>query len=434
MGQRDGYASVHLMQAKILIVGGGVTGTALALRASQRTDPLKEPVVLLEQAEIGAGSSGGSGAILRQFYADRLLSLMARDSLRHFAEFERRTGRSIGFARTGVLTLTGPEQRDWHDRIASIVSDRQEHGVALEQVDAERMRALLPGLEVRDGSVGVWEPDAATVDPHKTLEAFAALARTHGAVTRLGVQVERLLVEDGAVTGAETSEGTVHAGQVVVAGGPWTGELLARSGIDLPLRAIVPENVFVAMPQSEQVLEAAEAAAEGNLAERLATDELVLDTPATTSPVLIDLDHAFYARPDPAHARMRVGRIDYEEDAVLERADDKPDAVRPHLHDWGRDKLTGRLPAYAGRPTVHEETSWYTLTPDGQPMIGPVDGVRGLFVAAGFSGHGFKLAPSVADGLVQMLFDEPVTAFDEAFFSPARFEGPADAWSGRFGL
>jgi glycine/D-amino acid oxidase-like deaminating enzyme len=77
----------------------------------------------------------------------------------------------------------------------------------------------------------------------------------------------------------------------------------------------------------------------------------------------------------------------------------------------------------------------YTLSPDAQALIGPV-GEPGLFVVGGFSGHGFKLAPSIGEGVAQMLWGEPVSAFDVGFFSPDRFRrsGGGSSASRAFGL
>jgi glycine/D-amino acid oxidase-like deaminating enzyme len=91
------------------------------------------------------------------------------------------------------------------------------------------------------------------------------------------------------------------------------------------------------------------------------------------------------------------------------------------------------MPGYTNRPDAGGLAAWYTLTPDAQALIGPVRGVANLWIASGFSGHGFKLAPSIGEGLAQMLHGEPVTAFDPAFFAPERFAGGED-WGGRFGL
>src|SRR5258707_105042 len=96
------------MKAKIVVVGGGVMGVAIAWHAARRADPLTEPIVLLERRALAAGASGRSGAILRQHYSDRVVAAMARDSLRVYSTLERKTGRSIGFERSGVLTLAGP--------------------------------------------------------------------------------------------------------------------------------------------------------------------------------------------------------------------------------------------------------------------------------------------------------------------------------------
>jgi glycine/D-amino acid oxidase-like deaminating enzyme len=149
--------------------------------------------------------------------------------------------------------------------------------------------------------------------------------------------------------------------------------------------------------------------------------------------VLIDLELGCYARCEPDQRRTRTGRVDYDVDHVLDDPDALDENVGPEMRRWARTTLAERLPSYANRPDAGALAAWYTLTPDAQALIGPVQGVQGLWLASGFSGHGFKLAPSIGEGLAQMLHREPVSAFDPAFFAPDRFARGAE-WGGRFGL
>ena len=428
------------MKGRVLIVGGGVMGTAIAIETARRTDPLRAPAVLFEKSEMGAGSSGHSGAILRMFYADRTVALMARDSLREYAAFEARTGRSIGFERTGVMTLAGPDQPDWCDRIRTCVAELSELGIEIRAVEGNEIRELVPGIRVSASTVGAWEPASGFVDPARTLQSFAALARNYGAVTRVGVAVEEILVEGGKVVGARTSEGDYTAGQVVVVAGPWSGGILRALGVEIPLRIVQPENHFVTMPESE-VSETEEARPSGSTGlsfdiedpAEAVSEGVDFLAPRGLHPVLIDLEHDFYCRCEPSTRRSRIGRADYSGHEILETPEDRTEEISEETRRWSREVLTRRMPDYEKQADAGSLSSWYTLTPDAQAVIGPVAGIEGLFVVAGFSGHGFKLAPAVGEGLAQMLFDEPVTAFEPDFFAPDRFKGDEE-WGGRFGL
>ncbi len=422
------------MRARILIVGGGIMGLSTALRCALRTeDPNREPVVLLERKHLGAGSSGRSGAILRQHYRDAVVARMARDSLREYAGFEERTGLPLGFHRTGVLTLAGPTHPEWCERIRENVAMLRGLGIETELADAARMRQLVPGIRVAEAAVGAWEPGGGFVDPNLTLASLAKLARSHGAVTRIGVELRSIRVENGRVTGARTSEGDYDAEQVVVVAGPWTRALFGGLGLEFPLKVVRPENHYLAVPEMSSGGE------EEARPRSFALDELQ-EAPGERArpvrglhPVLIDLEHGFYARCDPAHARTRVGHVDYDTDHELADPDTLVEQVSPELQRWSRAALAARVPSYAERPDAGSIAAWYTLTPDAQALIGPVPGIQGLFVVSGFSGHGFKLGPSVGEGVAQMLFDEPVTALDPEFFAPDRFQG-GESWGGRFGL
>src|SRR6187402_3046653 len=123
------------IRARAVVVGGGVMGVAIAHHLAQRCDAIDEPVVLLEKTKLAAGSSGRSGAILRQQYSDRVLAAMARDSLRVYAGLERTTGRYIGFVRMGVLTIAGPGQRENQELLRRNTAMQRELGIEVELLD-----------------------------------------------------------------------------------------------------------------------------------------------------------------------------------------------------------------------------------------------------------------------------------------------------------
>jgi len=417
------------VKARCVIVGGGVMGVSIAWHLAARGDPVSEPVVLLEKTALAAGSSGRSGAILRQHYSQREVAAMARDSLRVYAEFAGRTGRSIGFQRTGVLTLAGPERPEDVALVERNVAMQIEIGIETRLVTASEIRRLVPGIVVRDGSVGAFEPGGGGVDPVATVEAFAAVAREKGAITRVGVAATDLLRCGDRVVGVQTNDGPIEAETVVVAAGPWSRRLLLAAGVDFPLRTVRPEQQFFAMPRAAKERDAA-------------GPEEARELEPAAHPVLLDVEHGFYTRCE-SHAsrtglptpRTRVGRMDYAEDREIDDPDAIDETVGAEFRAWARARLESRLPVYRDLPDAGGSVGMYTLSPDAQALIGPVAGVPGLVVVSGFSGHGFKLAPSVGEGVAQLLAGDPVSAFDADFFAPDRFRSGASAPFGRaFGL
>lgn len=431
------------MRARVVIIGGGVMGVAIAWYAARRGDPLAEPIVLLEKKALAAGSSGRSGAILRQHYSDRVVAAMARESLRVYSSLERNTGRSIGFQQTGVITLAGPSRPADIALIERNIAMQIGIGIDTRRVEADEIRRLVPGIAIEDGTIGAFEAGGGGVDPVRTVDVLAALAREHGAITRIGTTVTDLVVRERRIAGVMTSDGIMEAEQVVVAAGPWTRNLLMRAGIDLPLRVVRPEQHFLSMPNAvsragsvppsaSATVRAAQRGLDEELDQRFpaSRDEL----PPAAHPVILDLEHGFYTRCDSHTARTRIGRMDYWEDATIEDPDALDETVSASFQRWARERLERRLPSYREREDAGSMAGMYTLSPDAQALIGPLPQIAGLFVVSGFSGHGFKLAPSIGEGMAQMLRGDPVSAFDTGFFSPLRFEGRPEVWGGAFGL
>lgn len=422
---------MRAMRVDTLVIGGGVMGAAIALERARATDPITEPVLLLERRSPGAGSSGRSGAILRQFYSDPELIAMARESLGLYASFELRTGRPLGFTRCGVLTIAGPARPETLTLLERNVERMRSSGVEVEVLDANGMRELVPGIEVDARARGAWEPGAGFVDPQRTVDAFIATARDAGATVRTGVEVLDFVIENGRVRQVHTNAGEVECERVVVAAGPWSRNLLARSGIDLPLRVVRPEQHFLGMPRvPHQTAPVAACAPEIEFDRRFAG----LDVQAPAHPVLLDIEKGFYTRCEPSRERTRVGAMDYDRDHELADPDTLDERVSAEFSRWSRDILVSRLPCYSREPDNDVLAAWYTLTPDAQPLLGACPGLDNVLLATGFSGHGFKLAPSVGQGIAQLLAGVDVRAFDTRFFDPARFAGKSDARSGAFGL
>ena len=424
------------MRARIVIVGGGVMGTAIAMAVARRCDPLEEPVVLLEKKGLAAGSSGSSGAILRQQYSTRELAGMARDCLREYASFYRRTGRWIGFRRVGVLTLAGPERPEFMQLLERNVEMQRSIGIDTRIVRAQEIRELVHGIAVGDEAIAAYEPDGGFVDPHRTVDAFAALARGAGATTRIGTSVTGFQVEGGRVRSVETDAGPIEAEQIVVAAGPWTKGLMKEIGVDLPLEAIQPQQYFLSMPARsvplpEEEEEALAPPREGDDPRFSSEDR---EEPQPAHAVLLDLERNSYARCEARYGRTRVGKLDYHGSANVDDPDVLADEITPEFRSWARSSITQRMPVYADRDEVPGEPGVYTLTPDAQALIGPVPGIEGLFIVSGFSGHGFKLAPCIGEGVTQMLFKEPISAFDAEFFAPDRFGSGKAVDVGAFGL
>lgn len=401
------------MSARIAIVGGGVMGLSCALHLAQGGLFRPGEVVLYERSQLGAGSSGRSGAILRCHYADRPVAEMARDSLAWYAAFEKHYGSDIGYTRCGVATIAGAAQADWRERVAANTRMLRSIGVQAELVDGRRLRELVPGCSIEDGALACWEAHGSFVDPRATLNALGAAASARGVELRVLEPAARLWLEGGRLRGLEFGSGKsarrVEAARVLIAAGPWSKALFDAAGIELPLSVVRPEQIFVRM----------------------------LEPPAgarVPHPVLIDLAAGFYTRCEPGLGRTRASYIDYARDRAVPDPDHLDEVIDAATVRDVRGLLETRLPAYASSPDAGWQAAWYTLTPDAQPLLGALEECPGLHVATGFSGHGFKLAPSVGAGLAQLLTDQPCTAFDAPFFRPRRFDAQAGAAGRAFGL
>ncbi|WP_373045154.1 glycine oxidase ThiO [Vulgatibacter sp.] len=219
-----------------VVIGGGVMGSAIALRLSQAG----QRVLVLEKAVPGAEASSAAGGILGaqiEGEADGPLFRLCLASREAYgalaAELRESTGIDVGYRHCGLLKVAlagddlGPlaEKMAWQRRI----------GLEVEELAGEEVRRLEPDL-ASEVAMGLHFPKETQIDPRQLVQALPLAAQRAGATFRAAL-VRKVLVEDGRAVGVELDGETVRAGAVVVAAGAWTSLV---EGIGLPHDAVKP--------------------------------------------------------------------------------------------------------------------------------------------------------------------------------------------------
>jgi glycine/D-amino acid oxidase-like deaminating enzyme len=359
-----------LMRAsEVAIVGAGVTGLSVALHLAERGIG---PVRVYEREGVGAGASGVQPGGVRLQWGTELNCRMALDAQAFWRQAEEllQPRLPFGWRSCGYLWLA--HSAPVLERLAAGVALQNRLGIPSRIVSADEAAALAPGLRA-DGLAGAsWCGDDGYFDrPQGVVEAFAEAA------TRAGVETEQahaLAVEAGALVLAGGER--VAARHVVVAAGVETPALLAPLGVEVPIAA---EERFMlySEPIRERLVEPLVVSAERQFAAKQLGNGRVLAS---------DLS----ARGDPADGEPRW---------------------RAHV----REEIRELLPQleYVDFPVLAAGT--YDVTPDHQAILGGVAGLDGVWIAAGFSGHGFMMSPVVGRSLAAAIAGDPPDDYLRAF-------------------
>ena len=354
--------------ASIVIIGGGLEGVATAWALAQRgiTD-----VVVCERDTVGGGMTGKSSGVVRCHYGVSSLAAMAAIGLEVFEKAEEIFGTDIGFRQTGYVVGVGePNVENLRKSLAA----QREVGVQTEEMDVSEVAKLWPAADLEPFAAFGWEERGGYGDAYQTAQAFAASARAAGVRIKQGTSVSGLLTDGERVTGVELADhSTISADTVVVATGVWTKPFLDMYGIDVPI-TVHREQIVMIHPGMELV----------------------------AVPVFSDLVSLQYVRPD-VRGEILFGNSDLAElevanpDGYLNRADEA-------FLDLTVDKVGTRFPAFTDASITSSYAGCYDVTPDWNPVIstGPLDG---LVIAAGFSGHGFKISPAVGRLVADLVVD-----------------------------
>ena len=363
------------------MIGAGVVGCSIAFHLARAGARVR----VFDKGGICAGMSARSGALVRMHYTFAPEAELAWKSHRYFVNWGEMVGGRCGFVETGFAVVVGERNAA---RLRTNVAMLQRVGIDTEVVTPATLQKLEPHAFVDDVAIAAFEPHSGYADPVATTEAMAAAAKRHGAEFSTNTPVARIVDRGGRATGVVDASGHVHeADAVCIVAGPWTDVLLAPIGVKIGIKSERAQIAFFKRP------------------------------PQLKHCIYIDTIAGSYFRPhgdDLTLAGLGGWRAEAEANP-----DDFREANDDAFVAAVRERLAKRIPAMADAPYSRGHAGIYDVSPDARAVMGRVPTVEGLFVAAGFSGTGFKTAPQVGASMSELILTGSSTTVD---LTPFGFE------------
>lgn len=418
-------APLHLIQtdsnlpkeADVVVIGAGIVGVSAAYwlaRAGMK-------VVLLEKGSIGAEQSSRNWGWCRQQNRDaRELPLSTR-SLALWEDMTADIGESLGFRRCGLLYLTNNQAE--LDGWARWGKFARSEGVDTRMLNATE--AAQRGKATQQKWLGgVWSPTDGIADPALAAPIIAKGVRKHGGHVIQNCAARGVELSGGAVCSVVTERGTIRTPQIVMASGVWARSFLHQVGINLP-QSSVRSSILSVKPGVSGLPDALHTQDSSITKRGDGGYTLAISGNGRVDPTPGMLKNATQFLPMFARRWRQLSPGDFQAwkygfdtnntwklDQVTPMEKTRildPRPVAKTIHETLRNARS-LLPALKNAHIQAEWAGYIDSTPDGVPVIDPESGVPGLFIAAGFSGHGFGIGPGAGHLVADILLGRsPIT-------------------------
>ena len=366
---------------RAVVIGGGVVGASVLYHLTRFG---WSDVALIERAELTAGSTWHAAAGFHALNADPNVAALQDYTIKLYREIEAESGQNAGLHMTGGVNMASDPQRwEW---LKSAWAVFQSVGIETARlVTPQEIKEICPIVDVSGVLGGLYDSNEGHLDPYGTTHAYAGAARKRGADVILRNRVVELKQRADGGWNVVTEKGTIVAEHVVNAGGLWAKQVGLMAGVDLPVTPM-EHHYFV----TEDIPEVAALDRELGLA--------------------VDLDGFAYLRQErkgvllgvyeqnPKHWNMDGAPWDYGIELIPEDID----RISPELA-----KAYERFPCLATAGIRKWVNGAFTFTPDGNPLVGPVRGLKNYWVACGVMA-GFSQGGGVGKSLAEwMIHGEP---------------------------
>jgi sarcosine oxidase subunit beta len=365
--------------ADVVVIGGGIMGASTAYHLAKRGCT---NVAVLESSEMfGLGSTGLNAGGVRHQFSTAVNIELSKLSFAMMERFPHEMDQELSLRRCGYLFLL--DDAADVERFKRNVDLQNRHGVPSRMVSTEEIATLAPEVELHGIIGGSWCPIDGLVDPHGLLQGYVSGARRLGVTLSTGAGATAIDVAGGKVQRVVTGSGAIDTPAVVIACGPWSAQVGELAGVTIPIQ-----------PTRRQIA-------------------VTCPIPGLRSefPFVIDFSRALYFHREGAGILTGMSNRD-EPPGFDTRVDEQW-----RLHHL--ENAIERLPLLADADLVAEWAGLYEITPDDQPILGRLPQVEGLFVCAGFSGHGLMHGPAAGYVMAEEILDGRAHTID---INTLRFE------------
>lgn len=364
---------------QVAVIGGGVVGASVLYHLTRFG---WKDAVLLERKVLTAGSTWHAAAGFHAFNGDPNIVRLQEYTISLYKEIQEVGDQDVGLHVPGGITIAATAER-W-EFLRTEASRHRFMGLETELITPAEIAAKCPLVDVSDVKGGLWAPNEGHLDPYGCTQAYARAARRQGAEIYQHTCVEALRQNPDGSWIVTTDKGEIHAEHVVNAAGLWAREVGAMAGVKLPL--IPMEHHYLVTDDIPELVQL------GN-----------------EIPVMVDLDGEIYMRQE--HHGVLFGV--YERSSTPWALGGTPweygetDLLPPRLERIEQELMHGfqRFPSVGNAGIKRVVNGPFTFTPDGNPLVGPVRGLRNYWAAcgcmAGFSqggGVGLALAQWMIEG------------------------------------
>jgi sarcosine oxidase subunit beta len=370
--------SGNTQTADVVIVGAGIVGCSTAYYLAKRG----AKVVVVEKEHVAHEASGRNRGNVRLQLRNSLELPIAKEAVQLWDEADEELGYPTEFRRVGNLLVT------YHESVAAgfglEVERHRQLGLDAHVLAPCDLKSIVPGISP-DIVAGFLTTEDGHVNPQKATWAYASAAQRMGVTFKTGCRAESILMRSGRVFGVKTSDGQVEAAIVLNAAGVRAPELMEPLGVVLPIS-----------PAKHQILVTAR-------------------MPFVTKPYLR------CAGPRVSFCQTSDGTLLLGMGPAQSVGFDTS-ISRAHIANVMRETIR-LVPSLAVARVVRAWTGWFEMTPDDLAIVDSVKAYPGLFVCAGFSGHGFALGPAIgrlmAGFMLEGVATHPIDGFSLSRFNDA---------------
>lgn len=398
----------------VVIIGGGIIGLTAALALAERNIP----VVVLEKGRIaGEQSSRNLGWVRKTSrHAHDIPLALAADRL--WAHMPERVGADVGYRQEGIMFVARNEAQmamheGWLKSVEHLSLDSQ-------LLSHREIAQRVPGGQ-GEWAGGIYTASDARAEPTLASSAIAKAAMALGVVIIEQCAVRTLQRSAGKVSGVVTEKGEIRCDQVLLAGGMWSRRFLGNLGVSLPTLALTCSVLRTHPMQGPTEI----AVGAPDFSFRKHKDGGFIITQRGKLDAFLTLDHLLLARQYMPQFRAQrsvlnvsLGKYFFNDLALsrrwsadsispFERVRTQDPAANPRLNDDAMNNLKAAWPVFEQARIAQTWAGTIDVTPDSNPVIGPVEKIPGLTVATGFSGHGFGTSPAAGQLAADLISGHP---------------------------